>query len=196
MHRERAGVGVAGLCLLARLPEVRVTAVEIDAGLCALAATNAARNAVAMGAGQGALTMLVAGGMAHPLLAARGPYDLIVANILAGPLCELARQLAGHLRPGGLVLLAGILAEQAEAVACVYASWFDIARCGERDGWVALLQGITRYSIDGEAQLRGVPKHDFPQISYWCEITCPDGRSRQTSLRTSFSDARAVQPPP
>lgn len=42
-----AGVGVAGLCLLARIPEVRVTAVEIDAGLCALAAANAARNAVA-----------------------------------------------------------------------------------------------------------------------------------------------------
>jgi tRNA1(Val) A37 N6-methylase TrmN6 len=42
-----AGVGVAGLCLLARLTEVRVTAVEIDAGLCVLAATNAARNAVA-----------------------------------------------------------------------------------------------------------------------------------------------------
>ena len=39
----------------------------------------------------GALTMLVADGMEHPLLAARGPYDLIVANILAGPKLRAAR---------------------------------------------------------------------------------------------------------
>ncbi|MGH7185899.1 MAG: methyltransferase, partial [Pseudomonadota bacterium] len=39
-----AGVGVAGLCLLARVPGVEVTAVEIEFGLCALAAKNAARN--------------------------------------------------------------------------------------------------------------------------------------------------------
>ncbi len=42
-----AGVGVAGLCLLARVPEARVTAVEADAELCALAVANAARNGVA-----------------------------------------------------------------------------------------------------------------------------------------------------
>ncbi len=42
-----AGVGVAGLCLLARVPGIEVTAVEIDAGLCALAAKNAARNGFA-----------------------------------------------------------------------------------------------------------------------------------------------------
>jgi tRNA1(Val) A37 N6-methylase TrmN6 len=42
-----AGVGVAGLCLLARVPDAQVTAVEIDAGLCALAETNAARNGLA-----------------------------------------------------------------------------------------------------------------------------------------------------
>jgi tRNA1(Val) A37 N6-methylase TrmN6 len=42
-----AGVGVAGLCLLARVPEIEITAVEIDAGLCELAVTNAARNGVA-----------------------------------------------------------------------------------------------------------------------------------------------------
>ena len=64
--------------------------------------------------------------------------DVLVANILARTLCELASDFAARLGPGGTILLAGILAEQAEAVACVYASWFDIARCGERDGWVAL----------------------------------------------------------
>jgi ribosomal protein L11 methyltransferase len=64
--------------------------------------------------------------------------DVLVANILARTLCELAGDFATRLAPGGTILLAGILAEQAEAVACVYASWFDMARCGERDGWVAL----------------------------------------------------------
>jgi ribosomal protein L11 methyltransferase len=64
--------------------------------------------------------------------------DVLVANILARTLCELGSDLAARVVPGGRIVLAGILADQAEAVACVYASWFDIARCGERDGWVAL----------------------------------------------------------
>ncbi len=56
--------------------------------------------------------MLVAAGMDHPLLEARGPYDLIIANILAGPLIDLAPDFARALVPGGQLLLAGLLETQ------------------------------------------------------------------------------------
>ena len=77
--------------------------------------------------------------MAHADLA-RLPArtDVLIANILAGPLCELAAGFAARIRPGGRAVLAGILAGQAEAVADVYAPWFDMTPCGEREGWVAL----------------------------------------------------------
>ena len=45
---------------------------------------------------------------------------------------------AGEERQARRILVGEAQRGQAEAVACVYASWFDIARCGERDGWVAL----------------------------------------------------------
>jgi ribosomal protein L11 methyltransferase len=56
--------------------------------------------------------MLVADGMDHPLLQARGPYDLLIANILAGPLIALAPDFARALVPGGHLLLAGLLETQ------------------------------------------------------------------------------------
>ncbi|NCU12535.1 MAG: 50S ribosomal protein L11 methyltransferase, partial [Sphingomonadaceae bacterium] len=73
---------------------------------------NARSNGIRMGARPGELTMLVADGMEHPLLQARGPYDLIIANILAGPLIGLASHFARALVPGGHLLLAGLLETQ------------------------------------------------------------------------------------
>jgi ribosomal protein L11 methyltransferase len=54
--------------------------------------------------------------MEHPLLAARGPYDLVIANILAGPLISLAPDFARALVPGGHLLLAGLLETQEDQV--------------------------------------------------------------------------------
>ena len=66
-------------------------------------------------------------------------FDVVVANILANPLVVLAPIVAARVRPGGRVVLSGILAPQAEAVVSAYAEWFNIAvwKAGE-DGWVAL----------------------------------------------------------
>jgi ribosomal protein L11 methyltransferase len=58
--------------------------------------------------------------MDSPLLAARAPFDLIVANILAGPLIELAPAFTHALAPGGTIILAGLLDTQAEGVAAAY----------------------------------------------------------------------------
>ncbi len=62
----------------------------------------------------------MAPGLEHGRLQARAPYDLIVANILAGPLIELAPSLAGALQPGGRLILAGLLDHQADKVASAY----------------------------------------------------------------------------
>ena len=72
-----------------------------------------------------------------------GPFDLVLANILAGPLIEIAPRLAALARAGGEIALAGMLARQAGELAQAYAPWFDIAPESEREGW-ALLAGRRR----------------------------------------------------
>jgi ribosomal protein L11 methyltransferase len=65
-------------------------------------------------------------------------YDLVVANILTNPLRMLAPLLAGATKPGGQIVLSGILQEQAEDVMAVYAQWFDLNTPIFKDGWSCL----------------------------------------------------------
>ena len=78
-----------------------------------------------------------------------GQFDIVVANILAGPLAELAPGIAEHLKPGGLLGLSGILSEQADDVSAAYASWveFDEPEYRPQDGqtWTRLT-GRKRHS--------------------------------------------------
>ncbi|MGB1922162.1 MAG: 50S ribosomal protein L11 methyltransferase [Alcanivorax sp.] len=69
--------------------------------------------------------------------------DVLVANILAGPLVELAGQLASYCRPGGSLALSGILAEQAESVRNAYAPWFDLNPTTQQGDWVRI-DGVRR----------------------------------------------------
>ncbi|MBS0579977.1 MAG: 50S ribosomal protein L11 methyltransferase [Proteobacteria bacterium] len=64
--------------------------------------------------------------------------DVLLANILSGALCELAPRFAALTGPGGQVVLAGIMESQAAEVTAAYASCFDVARFGGRDGWACL----------------------------------------------------------
>jgi len=64
--------------------------------------------------------------------------DILLANILCGPLCDLAPRFAALTRPGGKIVLAGLLAAQADEVTHAHAPWFDIAPFASRDGWTAL----------------------------------------------------------
>ena len=124
-----SGSGILGIAA-ARLGAAHVAAFDIDPQALLATTENAAANGVA-----GRVSV-------HAEAATLpGANRALVANILAGPLCELAPQFAGLVRPAGQVLLAGILAEQAEVVADAYAPWFDIVPWGERDGWVALAGG-------------------------------------------------------
>jgi ribosomal protein L11 methyltransferase len=64
--------------------------------------------------------------------------DILLANILCGPLCELAPRFAALTRPGGRIVLAGLLEAQAGEVTRAHTPWFDIAPFASRDGWTAL----------------------------------------------------------
>ena len=67
-----------------------------------------------------------------------GGADILLANILCGPLCELAPRFAALTRTGGKIVLAGLLSTQTDEVTRAHAPWFDIAPFASRDGWTAL----------------------------------------------------------
>ena len=106
------GTGLLAFAALDLWPRAIATASDIDGVCLDVVAENAALNRVPIGPAQGELIMMVAAGMDHPLLQARGPYDLLIANILAGPLIALAPDFARALVPGGSLLLAGLLESQ------------------------------------------------------------------------------------
>ncbi|MGF7152548.1 50S ribosomal protein L11 methyltransferase [Novosphingobium gossypii] len=110
------GTGLLAFAALSLWPRTLATASDIDAVCVDVVEDNARANGVTMGARHGELVMTVADGMAHPVLEARGPYDLILANILAGPLVSLAPDFGKALVPGGHLLLAGLLETQEAAV--------------------------------------------------------------------------------
>ena len=114
------GTGLLAFAGLDLWPRALATASDIDEVCVDVVTHNAAQNAMLMGERQGELTMLAADGMAHPLLEARGPYDLLIANILAGPLQELATEFSHAVVPGGNILLAGLLETQEVAVRKAY----------------------------------------------------------------------------
>jgi ribosomal protein L11 methyltransferase len=114
------GTGLLAFAALSLWPQAKCIATDIDSQAVEVARENAAVNRVKLGHGAGELLLAEADGMDSPLLSARAPFDLIVANILAGPLIELAADFARVLAPGGTVMLAGLLDTQAEAVIAPY----------------------------------------------------------------------------
>jgi ribosomal protein L11 methyltransferase len=73
-----------------------------------------------------------------------GDYDLVLANILAGPLVELAPLLTRYCRPGADLVLSGILADQAEAVLAAYREHFDLGPVAQKNDWVRI-HGVRRH---------------------------------------------------
>jgi ribosomal protein L11 methyltransferase len=65
-------------------------------------------------------------------------YGVVVANILSSPLKLMAPMLAGRVRPGGALVLSGVLARQAQEVIDAYAPYIALSVWAEREGWVAL----------------------------------------------------------
>jgi ribosomal protein L11 methyltransferase len=133
------GTGLLAFAALDLWPRALATASDIDAVCAGVVEENCVLNGVLPGARAGELTMVIAPGMDDALLRARGPYDLLIANILAGPLIELAPDFARAVLPGGHVVLAGLLAEQEEAVRRAYRfAGFRLAARAQRGDWPVL----------------------------------------------------------
>jgi ribosomal protein L11 methyltransferase len=115
-----SGTGLLAFAALSLWPQAKCIATDIDPVAVSVARDNAAINGVKLGHGAGELLLAQADGMESPMLSARSPFDLIIANILAGPLVDLAPGFAAALVPGGSVILAGILDTQAKEVAAAY----------------------------------------------------------------------------
>ncbi|MGN6057973.1 MAG: 50S ribosomal protein L11 methyltransferase [Sphingomicrobium sp.] len=114
------GTGLLAFAALALWPEAKCIATDIDPVAIDVARDNAAINQVKLGHGGGELLLAAAEGMDSPMLAARAPFDLLIANILAGPLIELAADFAKSLASGGTIVLAGLLDTQADSVIRAY----------------------------------------------------------------------------
>lgn len=123
------GSGLLAFAALRLHRRAAVTASDIDPVSVDVARANARLNGLPIGRGRAAIHLLAASGLAHRDLAARAPYDLVFANILAGPLVALAPGLARVVAPGGTLILAGLLRSQARRVLAAYA-----ARGLERSG--------------------------------------------------------------
>jgi ribosomal protein L11 methyltransferase len=119
------GCGSGILAIGAALHGARsVDAVDIDPAAVTSAAANASSNGVT-----------VRSGLPET---AHGGYDLVYANILAAPLKLLAPVLCGHLGPGASLVLAGILARQADELKAAYAPWLTLAVSDEEYGWILM----------------------------------------------------------
>jgi ribosomal protein L11 methyltransferase len=122
------GSGILAIAAL-KLGAAEALAFDIDPQARLATRDNAVRNGVAD-------RLTVAATAPHEAASC----DALVANILPGPLTELAGRFATLLRPGGRIALSGVLAEQAGTVAAAYGPWFIIGATTVRDGW-ALLSG-------------------------------------------------------
>jgi ribosomal protein L11 methyltransferase len=133
-----AGTAVLAMAAAAVLPEARVIASDIDQVAVDVAVANVAINGL-----KGRIECLEAAGFAHPRLAECAPYDLVFANILKGPLIELAPPMAAHLGKGGIAILSGLLVVQAEAVEAAYREvGFDLTQREDIGEWSTLV--LTR----------------------------------------------------
>jgi ribosomal protein L11 methyltransferase len=125
------GSGILALAAL-RLGAGRATAFDIDPQALQATRENAARIGLA--------DRIEIPGRACDV---GGRFDVVLANILSGPLVALAPDLASRAGPCSALVLAGLLSVQAHEVARAYQPWFDIGPVAERDGWT-LLAGRRR----------------------------------------------------
>ena len=129
------GTGSAVLAIAAaKAARVPVLATDIDPVATRVARENAKLNGVAP-----LVRCETAAGFASPVFDAFGPCDLLIANILAGPLKRLARPMLRHLVPGATVVLSGLLPHQRAAIVSAYRlQGLRLERAHVENGWLTL----------------------------------------------------------
>lgn len=132
------GAGTAVLAMAAALAGCReIVAGDIDPVAVEVAVANVEANGLA-----GRLACVEAAGFDHPAFDAITPADLVFANILKGPLIDLAPEMARRVAPGGHAILSGLLLEQAASIIEVYArEGFNVVDRDDIGDWTCLTLG-------------------------------------------------------
>lgn len=138
------GTGTGLLAFAARhlWPNARIVATDIDPAAVEVTRANMATNQVAD------IELIVADGALDPAIMSGAPYDLVIANVLAGPLVSMAPELASSAAPGATILLAGLLESQRGQVIHAYAACGCKSVAAEvRGDWtiLTLAAGVERY---------------------------------------------------
>jgi ribosomal protein L11 methyltransferase len=131
------GSGILAIAAI-KLGARRVLAVDIDAQALAACQSNMAVNAIAVDRIR----------VCPPERMDTTASDLLIANILAGPLLALVDRFAGLVRPGGKILLSGILKSQLNEIQSAYRKYFVLEPARHRDQWVCLSGRRRRQEID------------------------------------------------
>ena len=126
------GSGILALAAL-KLGAKKVYAVDIDEQALQASRSNATKNSIPS-------SCLL---LSQPKQLESAPIDLLMANILCGPLIELAPSIVGWVKFGGSIILSGILKEQTEQITNAYQHWFDSLILEEKDGWI-MIHGLKR----------------------------------------------------
>ncbi len=127
------GSGVLAIAAARAMPRAQVMATDNDPIAVEVARANADANSASR------IVTACAMGLQHPWLRQAAPFDLIIANILAGPLRMLAGSVARAVRPGGYVVLSGILNPEAPAVIAAYvAHGFQVLKRRQIGDWTTL----------------------------------------------------------
>ena len=148
------GTGTGLLAFAARhlWPDARVTATDIDARAIDVTRENAVLNGVER------IDLVVADGALDDAIMAAAPFDLVIANILAGPLIAMAPEIAAIAAPNATVILSGLLEKQrAEVVVAFAACGCTLEANDQRGDWaiLRLKAGVERFVASGPFDPKG-----------------------------------------
>ncbi|WP_375394897.1 50S ribosomal protein L11 methyltransferase [uncultured Sphingomonas sp.] len=146
------GTGLLAFATVCLWPEARVTATDIDPRAVAVTAENAILNDI------GGIDLIVADGALDDAILDAAPYDLIIANILAGPLVSMAPEIAAIAGPAATIVLAGLLeAQRAQVVEAFEACGCTLEIIDRRGDWsvLRLSAGEIRYTPQSPPDPRG-----------------------------------------
>ena len=136
------GTGLLAFAAAHLWPDARIVATDIDPRAVDVTRQNAVVNDV------GGIALVVADGALAEAVTAQAPYDLVIANILAGPLVSMAPELAAIAGPGATIVLAGLLETQREGVVAAFVDCgCTLEEVDRRGDWtiLRLTAGVQRY---------------------------------------------------